>query len=289
MKSALQKSPIPSSHAFVVKWLKQPSFDPNWHFHPEYQLFVVLKGSGTRFIGDHVTQFREGDITFTGPNLPHMWRSDNEGLDIDESLWSEGIVVYFHEDFIGKSLFQKEELIKLKQLFQNSLRGLDIIGETAVLIKSMMKGLLRLEGFDGVLELLKILNHIGNAQDNILLASPGYTNTLKIGDTERMNKVHAYVMKNFRSKIELATVASIANMTPTSFSRYFKTHANKTFSEFIIEIRIGFACKLLIETDMSITQVCYESGFNTLSNFNRQFKFITKRTPNSFKRKYKVR
>lgn len=288
MKSALQKSPILSSQTFVATALKQPNFDPNWHFHPEYQLFIVLKGSGTRFIGDHVTQFKEGDITFTGPNLPHMWRSDNERLGVDKSFYSEGIVVYFHDDLIGEKLFQKEEMIKVKQLFQNSRRGLDITGETAHKIKPMITDLLYLEGFDSVIQLFKILNCLCNTKDAVLLASPGYNNTLKIRDTERMNRVHTYVMQNFRSKIELSTIAALANMTPTSFSRFFKTHANKTFSEFLSEIRIGYACKLLIEKNMNISQACYESGFHTLSNFNRQFKAITNRTPNSYRKKFNM-
>ena len=249
---------------------------------------MVLKGSGTRFIGDHVKHFKQGDITFTGPNLPHMWRSDNEGMTVEKNLWSEGIVVYFHEDFIGSSLLQKEEMIKLRQLFQKSLRGLDVSGKTAHAIRAMLTNLLHLEGMESVLELFKILNCLSNTTETTLLASPGYTNSLKEGDTERMNNVHAYVMKNFRGKIDLDTVASLANMTPTSFSRYFKIHANKTFSEFLSEIRIGYACKLLIEDKMNIGQACYESGFQTLSNFNKQFKAITKRTPMSYKKEYKV-
>lgn len=286
MKSALQKSPIPNSHAFVAKLLRQPNFDPIWHFHPEYQLFMVLKGSGTRFIGDHVKHYKEGDITLTGPNLPHMWRSDTEGYAVEEILWSEGIVVYFHDDFIGQSLLQKEEMIKLRQLFQKSLRGLDVSGKTADTIRVMINNLLHLEGMESVLELFKILNCLANTTESTILASPGYTNSLKEGDTERMNIVHAYVMKNFTDKIELGTVASLANMTPTSFSRYFKIHANKTFSEFLSEIRIGYACKLLIENKMNIGQACYESGFHTLSNFNKQFKAITNRTPLSYKKEY---
>ena len=288
MKSALQKSPIPNSHAFIAKILRQPNFDPIWHFHPEYQLFLVLKGSGTRFIGDHVKHYKEGDITFTGPNLPHMWRSDNEGMRVEKNSWSEGIVVYFHEDFIGSSLLQKEEMIKLRQLFQKSLRGLDITGKTANSIRIMMNKLIHLEGMDSVLELFKILNGLSITTETTLLASPGYTNSLKEGDTERMNDVHAYVMKNFKGKIALGTVASLANMTPTSFSRYFKIHANKTFFEFLSEIRIGYACKLLIEDKMNIGQACYDSGFQTLSNFNKQFKTITKRTPMSYKKEYEV-
>ena len=120
----------------------------------------------------------------------------------------------------------------------------------------------------------------------MMLANPDYSNSLKESDTERMNKVHAYVMKNFREKITLEEVAALANMTPSSFSRYFKTHANKTFSDFLTGIRIGYSCKLLIEKRMNITEACYESGFNTLSNFNRQFKAYTQTTPLQYKNRY---
>lgn len=286
LKSALRKSPIPKTHAFVAKGLIEPIFDPNWHFHSEYQLFMVLKGSGTRFIGDNIKPFKAGDFTFTGPNLPHLWRSDSENHPKNNSDCSEGIVVYFNENLIGKNLLQKEQSIKLKKLFQNSLRGIEAKGKTAKSIQKMLSNLLHLKGFEGVLELLKILNILSQSDETKLLASTGYTNTLKDGDTEKMNKVYAHVMKCFKGKITITTMAELTIMTPTSFSRYFRTHANKTFSDFVSEIRIGHACKLLIEKKMNVSQACYESGFQTLSNFNRQFKKITKRTPLEYKKEY---
>lgn len=287
MKTALKKSPIPKTHAFVVHRLEQPLFDPNWHFHPEYQLFMVLKGNGTRFIGDHVQQFQEGDITFTGPNLPHLWKSDIEEL--TEEINAEGIVIYFDHDFISESLLQKEEYIRLRRLFKKSLFGFDIVGETAVLIRKKIEELPKLKGFDAVLGLLHILNILAKTKDLTVLASSGYTNTLREGDTERMNKVYAHVMKHFTRKISIIEMAQLTNMTPTSFSRYFKTHANKTFSEFVSEIRIGHACKLLIDKKMNASQVCYQSGFRTLSNFNKQFKAATSCTPSAYKEKYKMK
>src|SRR5690606_21325898 len=144
------------------------------------------------------------------------------------------------------------------------------------------------EGLDSVIQLLKILNVLASTSEYKLLASPGYTNSLKEADTERMSNVHAYVMRNFKGKLSLEEVAALANMTPSSFSRYFKMHANKTFSEFLSEIRIGNACKLLIEQKLNVTQACYESGFQTLSNFNKQFKAITKRTPMAYRKEYEV-
>lgn len=286
MKSALQKSPIAQTHALVVKHLREPIFDPVWHFHPEYQLFLVLKGHGTRFIGDHVKSFIPGEITFTGPNLPHLWRSDQETQLRRTDRHCEGIVVYFNEDFMGKSLLQTEEAIRIRQLFKKSIRGLEVRGKTRKTIHKMISGLPSLDGFDKVLELLKILNILSRTKELESLASPGYTNSLKEGDTERMNKVYTHVMSNFRRKITVSELAELTNMTPTSFSRYFRVHANKTFSEFVGEIRIGYACKLLIEKKMNVAQACYASGFQTLSNFNKQFKRITRSTPSAYKREY---
>jgi len=162
----------------------------------------------------------------------------------------------------------------------------DVSGKAAKSIGEMLLNLPNLEGFDGVLGLLHILNCLSQTVDIELLASSGYTNTLREGDTERMNRVYAHVMKNFKRKIPISELATLTHMTPTSFSRYFKTHANKTFSEFVSELRIGHACKLLIDQKMNVSQACYESGFQTLSNFNRQFKKTTKRTPMVYKKAY---
>ncbi|TLP70697.1 AraC family transcriptional regulator [Maribacter sp. ACAM166] len=286
MKNALQKSPIPESRAFLAKHLREPVFDPHWHFHPEYQLFMVLKGSGTRFIGDSVKPFKTGDITFTGANLPHLWRSDHEQQQEMNIAWSEGVVIYFHDDFLGNHLLQTDETILLRQLFHKSLRGMEFTGETAHTLQKLLLQLVPMEGFEGILQLLKVLNFISHTKEYELLASPGYTNTLREADTERMYTVYAYVMKNFKQKMALIELANITNMTPTSFSRYFKVHANKSFSNFVSEIRIGHACKLLIEEKMNVSQCCYKSGFQTLSNFNKQFKTITKSTPLEYKARY---
>ncbi|HEX6891031.1 MAG TPA: AraC family transcriptional regulator, partial [Chryseolinea sp.] len=265
-----------------------PYFDPNWHFHPEYQLFLVVKGTGTRFIGDHVSPFNDGDLAFTGPNLPHLWQSDHEYFRDNHELMTEGIVIYFPENFLGKDFLQKNEMYKIKQLFQKAQRGMEIHGETSQQMTSIMHSMLSVSDFDRVLMLLSLLNIMANSSEYKLLASEGYSNSMKETETDRMNRVHAYVMKNFREKISLDDVAAIANMSPTSFSRYFKVHANKTFSDFLTEIRIGYSCKLLTGQKMTVSQVCYDSGFNTLSNFNRQFKAVTHYSPLEYRKKYVV-
>ena len=282
----VQKSPISENHAFEVKYLTAPHFDPNWHFHSEYQLFLVMNGTGTRFIGDHVSPFKKGDLVFTGPNLPHLWRSDLEYFSADKELITEGIVIYFPENFLGDDFLHKNEMYKIKHLFQKAQRGMEILGSTAEKAIDIIKRLLIEEDFARILTLLNLLHHVANSSEYKLLASEGYSNSLKETETDRMNRVHAYVMKNFREKISLEEVAAIAHMSPSSFSRYFKIHANKTFSDFLTEIRIGYSCKLLISQKIDVAQVCYDSGFNTLSNFNRQFKAFTHYNPLEYRKKY---
>ncbi|WP_405382724.1 AraC family transcriptional regulator [Maribacter sp. LLG6340-A2] len=288
MKSALQKSPIPETKAYLARRLNEPVFDPHWHFHSEYQLFLVLEGSGTRFIGDSVKSYKAGDITLTGPNLPHMWRSEHIHEQEKNIAWSKGVVIYFHENFLGENLLKTDEAIRLRQVFHKSLRGMEFTAATAITLQKLMLALLDKDGFEGILHLLKILDFISQTKEYTILASPGYTNSLREADTQRMFNVYAFVMNNFKRKMTLHELAQLTNMTPTSFSRYFKLHANKSFSEFVSEIRIGHACKLLIEQKMNVSQACYESGFSTLSNFNKQFKAITQRTPLAYKKEYEV-
>lgn len=284
MKPPLQKSPIPQEHAFVIRHLKG-NFDPNWHSHSEYQIFIVLKGTGTRFIGDHVKPFKPGEIVLTGPNLPHLWRSDHDYFEA-KGMTTEGIVIYFHENFLGSEFLQKTEMHRIRQLLMRAARGIEFTGATRETVARMMSKLIEQKDFESVLALLQLLNVLSHSSEYKLLSTKGYSNTLKASDTERMNRVHEFVMKKFREKITLDEAASHANMSPTSFSRYFKNHANKTFSHFLAEIRIGYSCKLLQESEAAISDVCYASGFNTLSNFNRQFKSLTNYTPLEYKKIY---
>ncbi|MEQ8881034.1 MAG: AraC family transcriptional regulator [Cyclobacteriaceae bacterium] len=284
-KRVLRKKPIEENKLFAVHLLDSPYFDPNFHSHPEFQLFVVLKGHGTRFVADRVTHFKEGDMVFTGPNVPHMWRSDDSYFDGSDDR-SVGMVIYFHENLLGESLLAKDEALKLRHLFHEASRGIEIKGHTNAEVTRLMKQLHETDGFGGIIVLLNILHLISNSQEIEPIGSLWYRNSYSTSDTERMNLVQNFVMEHFREKISLDNVAAIANMKPGSFSRYFKSRANKTFSDFLSEIRISYSCKLLRETNASAVEVCYRSGFNTLSNFNRQFKEINGRTPRQYREEY---
>ena len=287
MKPLLEKSIESLNQSYLVKKLQEPFFDPNWHFHPHYQLFTVIKGTGTRFIGDDIRHFEEGDTVFLGPNMPHLWRSDRNYFEKESQLQTEGIVVYFKEDFLGNDFFEKPEMFDIKSFLKNSERGLDLTGTLGSEMVSDLKELLVLTGFEGISKLLNILHKLSVTDNYQYISSSNYTNTHKISETERMRIVHEYVLKHFKENINLSTVASLSNMTEAAFCRYFKSRTNKTFSDFVKEIRIGNACKMLQNEQKSISQICYESGYNTVSNFNNQFKSLKGVSPLQYQKLYR--
>ncbi|MDP4852072.1 MAG: AraC family transcriptional regulator [Saprospiraceae bacterium] len=287
MKPLLEKSIESLNQSFLVKKLQEPFFDPNWHFHPHYQLFTVIKGTGTRFIGDDIRHFEEGDTVFLGPNMPHLWRSDRNYFEKESQLQTEGIVVYFKEDFLGNDFFEKPEMFDIKSFLKNSERGLDLTGTLGEEMVRDLNELLGLTGFEGISKLLNILHKLSVTNDYQYISSTNYTNTHKISETERMRIVHEYVLKHFKENINLSTVASLSNMTEAAFCRYFKSRTNKTFSDFVKEIRIGNACKMLQDENKSISQTCYESGYNTVSNFNNQFKSLKGVSPLQYQKLYR--
>lgn len=284
MKAVVKKSAIPATKSFVMKELVAPYFDRNWHFHPEFQIFLVLEGRGTRFVGDSIQSFREGDLVFLGPNLPHLWRSDNEYLDKNSSLQTHGVVVYFQEDLLGGCIYEKEELEILDQLFKRAKQGLEVKGATSRRVSELIVELLHMTGVESIIQLLRILNALAVSDECTELAHVGYVNPNKEADADRMSRVYEHIMLNFKGKISLEEISAVANLSQSSFNRYFKSRTNKSFSDFLSEVRIGHACKLLHEQDMNISQVCYESGFNTLSNFNKQFKELMGTTPLCYKK-----
>ncbi|MCK5443637.1 MAG: AraC family transcriptional regulator [Maribacter sp.] len=275
---------LTSKETFIFKDLTGPFFNPNWHFHPEFQISFIAEGKGTRFVGDQVVPFEEGDLVFTGPNLPHLWRSDDAYFDKNSSLTTRGLVIYFDHELLNTSLLGKEEFYYINKLVENSARGMEFYGETRKKINKLLLRIADEKGFQRIIKLLEIINILANSDEYNLLSSPGYLNVFKGDDAEKMRLVYDYVMTNFRTKISLEEIASLLNMTTTSFCRYFRPRANKTFTRFVNDIRIGHARKLLLEDNLNISQISYECGFNALSNFNRQFKSIVNISPHEYRR-----
>jgi AraC-like DNA-binding protein len=226
---------------------------------------------------------------FTGPNLPHLWRNDQEYFEKDSQLMTRGIVVYFPEDFLGNHLIEKEEFEELNNLLMRGSLGLEVIGKTNELIKIKLIDLVKKKGLERIIGLLQILVLMARSNEVSSIVQAGYTNVNKESEKNRVSRVYEFVMDHFQQDIKQEEVASLINMTSSSFSRYFKSRMNKSFSDFLSEVRISHACKLLPSENLNISEVSYESGFNTLSNFNRQFKERMGMTPKKYKKDFQTR
>lgn len=284
MKLHLLDRSNPSS-AISVKKNSYPNFLKLWHYHPELELVTILKSTGTRFIGDSIKKFQPKEVVLIGKNLPHMWLNDPHYFEDDNKLKAEAISIHFKEDFLGDTFLRLPEMTSIAQLFKKAEQGIQFKNVNNKLLQSIEK--LNTESdFNKTYKFIDILYQLSLLSDCKLLANSGYTNLLKQNDSTLSNQVIAYVFKNFNKEISLKKVAEISKMNTSAFSRSFKRIHQKTFSKYVNEIRIGYACKLLIENDLNISAIAYETGFNNLSNFNRQFKIIKKTSPSAYIKKH---
>lgn len=286
MKAILQKVPEFVDSSFAVQRFESAYFDTPWHFHPEYELVYIQKSYGKRFIGDNISNFREGDLVLLGSNLPHWYRNDAVYYHNEPSLKASSIVIQFTTDFLGETFLMTPEMFEIHHILQKAQRGLHITGSLAKIIAKQVIEITELKGMDRLLKLLSILNSISQSEEYNLLSNKGPSVGINTTDPHRINKIYEYVMNNFTEPITINEAAELIHMCPSTFCRYFKKRTRNTFTFFINEIRVGHACKLLIEGDLSITEICYKSGFNNISYFNRQFKSRKQLTPQAFRQEY---
>lgn len=281
MKPHIQKLPLSEQSSFVADKFITPYFETPWHYHLAYELVLIIQGKGQRFVGNHISDFEEGQLDFLGSNLPHWYRKEYP------NTTAGSIVIHFRDDFLGKDFLQIPEMQKIGLLFEKSKAGLHITGETQILISKKMEEMLTLSGIDRLVCLLSLLKTLSESTEYELLSS-SELNKPKDKNNDRLEKTFSYVMDNFKNNIKIEEVAAIAMMSPSGFCRYFKNITKKNFTHFVNEIRIGYACKRFMEGDTHVSFVCYNSGFNSLSHFNKQFKKIVKLSPGQFKQKYKI-
>lgn len=283
----LDRSSI-SNSSFTTKVNEYPYFLKIWHYHPELELVVILKSEGTCFIGDSIEKFEVGDVVLIGKNLPHMWLNDEGYFDQDSNLSAKAIAIHFKQDYLGKIFFETPEMIHLLELFERARFGLKFLNINKKLITDI-QNMLELKGFDKTVSFLIILNKLAKHTQTKRLASQGFVNSFKSTKSDTQDKVQAYIFSNFNKEINLDEAANIAHMNTSAFSRYFKRVNRKTFSRYVTEIRIGYACKLLMENKFNIAAICYEAGFKNISNFNRQFKIVMDCTPSEYLKNYKIK
>lgn len=287
MKTIELQLPMEFDKSFVVFNEKGKFFPCPWHYHQEYELCLVTKSYGRRMVGDHVGRFEAEDLVFMGSMLPHVWVNDPIFLKETSDHEADAIVIHFRDDFLGEGFFDSPEMGKVKNLMKKSMRGIAFKGETRTRVNNIMKEMLDMNGIKRLASLISIFDILSSSDEYELLASPNYSiKPSEDKDPNPLNVVLEYIMEHFDEDIPLADAASMANMGITTFCNFFKDNFRLTFVEYLNSIRIGHACKLLSDNDfLTIAEIAYQCGFNTLANFNRQFRKFKGMTPSEFKNK----
>jgi AraC-like DNA-binding protein len=277
MKPLIQKLPLNEATSFVAKTFRTPHFEVGWHQHAEYELILFTEGSGMSFIGNYVGEFETGDVYFLGSNLPHTFQKSGEQI-------TSAVVVQFRDDFWGHHFLQIPESRNLNQLLQTSLHGLKITGESKAVLANHIQQLEHTNGFKRVLLLGECLYLMAESKEYLEVSTQEVT-SLTSKDKQCIDRVFQFTIDSFKDRISLPEVAAVACMSVPAFCRYFKRSTKKTYTEFLNEVRIGYACNLLQDTQKSVLDICYESGYNSIANFHRQFFKTKSYTPLQY-RKY---
>ena len=286
MRPQLLKVSKEIHHSFSVRQDLVPYVNNRWHYHQEIELIHFRKGEGTQFIGDNIKSFKSGDVVLVGSGLPHYWRFDDSYFDENVTATADVRVCHFCENFWGEQFLQLPENIKIKTVLDKARRGLQITGKTRTVVADFLDVLLHTEGPHRIMLLTEALTAIAECTQLVPLSSIGFKHEQLDTENDRINAIYDFSLKNFKRPIQLDEIASVANISPNSFCRYFKSKTRKTFSQFLIEVRVGHACKLLIENKMSIKQLCFESGFNNFTSFHKYFKLITSRSPLNYQKEF---
>ncbi|WP_214072372.1 helix-turn-helix domain-containing protein [Mucilaginibacter sp. dw_454] len=279
MKPQLLKVSNDLVHSFSSRQDKVPYVNNHWHYHPEVELIYFREGNGTRFIGDSIQHFQSGDVYLVGTNLPHYWRFDNVYFEDEENNHADVSVIHFNENFWGDSFLQLPENTVIRNILEKSKHGIKINGDDRHSLGRLIEATVKAEGPQKIMLLMEALMRVGSAKQVEVISSIGSRVDFATSENDRINAIYNYSIANFKRKIQIEEMAEVANISPNSFCRYFKSRTSKTYLQFINEIRVGHACKLLIENKMNLKQICYESGFHNFTSFHKYFKSITGKSP----------
>lgn len=284
MKPHLLKIPLQQDQSFNIRYDIVPHFYDQWHFHPEIELVYIIKGSGRQFIGNHVHYYKAGDMLLLGSNLPHLWKSDEQIVNRRHKAKVEAIVLHFMPGCLGDHFFELPENKGIQKLLHRAMHAVSITGKTNLKVGAWLHELLKAKGSARIILLLQILHSLSASRELTTHCTEAEYQLMSQGETDRLNTVYQYILAHFSEDITLSEVAAMSHLSPNSFCRFFKSRVKKTFSSFLLEVRVAHAVKLLSETDKSIADICFDSGFNNISNFNRHFKTITGTNPLSYRK-----
>jgi len=286
-KAEFELIPKSELYSFAVREFTLPGFKVPWHFHPECELTLILQSRGWRFVGDKLEEFAPGDLVLIGSNLPHYWRSPDSGKPSEEE--AKAIVVQFREECFGADFLGLPEMTGIRSLLLSARRGLHFTGKNRDAVAAIMTRLPGSNGFDRLLALLNIFKLLNESTEVRTLSSPGFAPLLDEFASERVNRACKFIFKNFAAPIRHEEIARGAGMSLSAFGHYFKRVTGRTLTDFMNDVRIGHASRLLIETDQSVSAIAYASGFESLSNFNLRFRKLTGLNPREYRHKHHAR
>ena len=284
MDLLIEKLILPEQRSFIAREIDLGRDTAYIHSHSNYELNYIKRGWGQRFIGDHFSDFSEGDLVLLGPDIPHSWKI--EGNNSKEP--AQCIVIHFHEMFANSQLVDLPELAQLAGLLEKASKGIHFKIYNNEMVNSQLEQLSSTPGLAGFISLLQVFDELLKVNKIEILSTGEYTDKRQQKNMDRMTKIYDFVMHHFREEIILQQAADVINMTQEAFCRYFKKQTDRTFFDLLKDVRIGFACKQLLETSRSISEICYESGYNNLAHFNNQFKTIKRMSPRQFRKKLKM-
>ncbi|MGB0523010.1 MAG: AraC family transcriptional regulator [Flammeovirgaceae bacterium] len=287
MKALPFKIPITANEAFFIQIDQQPYLYDALHQHPEIQITLMVKGTGTLFLGNYIGEFRPGDVFIIGSNVPHVFKNDEEYYQGHETLEAHAITVFIDFQQFVSHYLNTPEMREIQDFFLGTKRCLKLSNEIDSTFSGLMDGIEYLKGLSKTIRVLQLVELLAAREDYELLISESIDYNVQESEGKRLNEIISFALKEYQRPINLNEVADIANMTPPSFCRFFKQRTRKSFVTFLTELRVHQACKLLTEKDLSILDIALTSGFNNLSHFNRKFRNITGLTPSAFRKAHK--
>ncbi len=253
-----------------------------WHYHPEIELVYVNGGTGRRQVGSNVSYYTWGTLIIVGSNLPHCGFTDAQTGNSCET------VIHMKPDFLGEDFFNIPEMASIKRLLHVANRGIVFSGETKARVGAMMEAMEHQTDFERLVSQLNILNDLAHTEEYRILNADGFSLLSDVKDNDRINLVFNYVKTHFKEEIPLEDMAELTSLTIPSFCRFFKKITHKTFTQFVNEYRLVHASKLLAEQPLSITEVCFASGFNNFSHFNKKFKAFVGQNPSEYRKELRT-
>lgn len=273
-------TPLAEDDFFIVLNHLNAKFDFPVHFHPEYELNLVLHSKGKRIIGDSIKEYATPDLVLIGPNTPHAWTGNEEGVQV--------VTIQFQSDFLSEKFLSRKLALPIREMLERSKMGILFSPETTAALTERIFKLTEMRGFDSLLEFLSLLYDMSISRNQMTLSTLSYVGQFDTSKSRRIKMVNQYLYENLQNPIRINEVAELINMSPSAFSHFFKKRTQRSFTDYLTDLRIGHAAKLLIDSEKNISEICYESGFNNISNFNRSFRAQKGCTPSDFRAQQKL-